>query len=131
MTVAQSTDISLLSPVPQNGKFLCPDQEITLKCTTRGSASIAWMSQAYVGDQLLLSSFRKIGYNVSSTSVSGTVATLIDNYTDSGEQVLESTLHIIPSLNYLNATVECAGNDSIKDQFAVQVVGKYMQMSHN
>ena len=109
-----------------NGGSVCPDKEITLNCTVRGSSGIEWRSQEYIGGtgQLLITAlFYEIGYNVSSSS---TVATLTEKYsTDNGEQVLESTLSIVPSLNHLNSSVTCVHTDSgTTDQFIVQVVGK-------
>ena len=115
----------------QNGGYVCPDQDISLDCTTRGSTSIAWRSEEYIGDQLLFSAMLQVeGESTNSSSVPSTVATLTRKYTDNGVQVLESTLRIVPSLNHLNSTVTCAHSDSgTTDQFVVQVVGKYF--SHN
>ena len=126
-TVAQT----ITSADLQNGGSVCPGKEITLNCTVRGSPGIEWRSQEYIGGQLLITaSFHEIGDNVSSHSITSTVATLTRKYTDNGVQVLESTLSIVPSLNHLNSSATCVHTDNGNtDQFVVQVVGK--SFNHN
>lgn len=109
----------------QNGGFVCPDEGITLNCTTVNSAGLAWRSQEYVGGQLPLADFNKVGYDVRSSSISSTVATLTKKYMDNGMQVLESTLHIVPLTEYPTATVTCVHTDSRNENlFVVQVLGR-------
>ena len=110
----------------QNGGSVCPGKEISLNCTVRGSPGIEWRSQEYIGRQLLITaSFHEIGDTFSSSSNSSTIATLTRKDTDNGTQVLESTLHIVSSLNHLNSSVACVHTDNGNtDQFIVQVVGK-------
>lgn len=114
----------------QNGESVCPDEGITLNCTTVNSAGLAWRSQEYVGDQLLLASSNEEGYSDSSTSVSGTVATLTEKYIENGMQVLESALHFVPSTEHPTATVTCVHTDSRnEDLLVVQVLGKYFSFT--
>ena len=96
-----------------------------MDCTTVGSAGLAWTSQEYIGDvgsQLQISDFRPLFYNVTSTTVDTTFATLTRN--ENG--ILESTLHIIPTLNHLTSSVVCVRTDigSSTLPFTVRVIGK-------
>ena len=74
---------------------------------TRGSPFLAWSSDDYIGDGVLLqfSSFDPVG----TTRVvnSDTVAVLVDVSMESGVTVLESTLQLTVSSQFSSSSVAC------------------------
>lgn len=110
----------------QDGKIACPGSLVVFTCVTRGSAAIAWRGNYYVGDQIGFLEGHKMGSTSNSSSNPNTVATLTRNYNDTdGAPVLESTLHIVASLNSINPSVTCVHIDSQKTtSFQFSVLGK-------
>ena len=83
---------------PTKLKRRCPDEEITLTCTTTGSPIIAWRSEEYIGpgdNQLEFPSVDDIGTTRNSTYYPSAVATLTGKMNNGNDSIeLTSTLQI-------------------------------------
>ena len=96
--------------IPSVDEPLCPGVGVTFTCETRGSPIIAWTSDQYIevgGTQLEFGAIASVGDVVRSPVYSDTVATLTVNGMIDGEQVLESTLHIVTSSQFPTSSVTC------------------------
>ena len=100
----------IISPQLSELQTLCPGEEVTITCETRGSPVIAWRSEEYIGSGVLIEfgNIHSVGYT--SYVNSNTVATLINNTIDNGVSVLVSQLRIIALSGSLTSSVTCIHN---------------------
>lgn len=93
----------------RDGLPIYPGQTITYTCITRGSPLLGWSSDAYLGrgTQLEFGTFNSPGSTELSRSNPNTVATFVSMRTENGTVVLTSTLRIITSSNFSDASVTC------------------------
>lgn len=98
----------IISTQPNELHNLCPGQEVTITCETRGSETIAWSSDEYIGRaaHLEFSSSEIVGVTKRAWS-SNIVATLANNTNENGVTVLVSQLHIIALPGALTSSVTC------------------------
>jgi hypothetical protein len=89
----------IISTQPAELHNLCPGQEVTITCETRGSQIIAWTSDEYIGRQGVQLEFLSIDPVGVTRRTSSAVASLINNTNDNGVTVLVSQLRIIGALS--------------------------------
>ena len=106
----------LLTSNLNEGKFAYDAQNITFRCTTRGTGTIlTWISENYIGSEGAIFEFASVHtpgrIEISSTNPN-TTAVLINATTDTNTGVTEivSELYITASLQYPNSSVSCRVN---------------------
>lgn len=118
---------TITSTLIDEPKILCPGEDITFTCVTRGSPIIAWQSDEYIGEggtQLEFATFNNQGDTDSSSVNPDTVATLTRNSNEDGVQVLESKLRVITSAEFPDASVTCVHvGTGIKNTTRFHVLG--------
>ena len=92
MTFTAGIAQRIISPHLSELQNLCPGDEVTITCETRGSSVIAWSSDEYIGtnSQLEIRIIDNIGDRCTSSVNPNTIATLINNTVEDGELVLVS-----------------------------------------
>jgi hypothetical protein len=111
-TMDQSVSLSIETPQLYNGRFACPDDEITFLCETKGSSTISWSSNEYIGQGGAQLQFAAIEVINTKHRIGNTTATFTDKRTEDGVQVLQSTLRVTATSMYPNPSVTCIhGNE--------------------
>jgi hypothetical protein len=116
------------STVPE-GEMVCPGQEINFTCVIRGSQTVAWTSDEYIeadGTRLDFATFNTVGDTRTSPVNPNTIATLISNTNETGEDVLESQLRIIVSPQISMFTITCAIDDGNETNISLQLLGEFV-----
>ena len=95
---------------------VCPGEEVTFTCETRGSPVITWSSDEYIGirgTQLQFTIIDSVGTTRTSDHVNpNTVATLINVTNENGDDVLVSQLRIVALSGFLTSSVACIDGSS-------------------
>ena len=101
------------------------EQVVILTCITRGSPTLAWSSNDYIGSGLLVEFLLIHDQGETRSYNNGTIATLTYKRVDGSIFVLESTLRIQASRMYSTSTVSCynVGQD-VRDTITFHVLGK-------
>ena len=118
LQMATASPLIVLSSSLSEGQRACPGDQITFTCVTNGSASLAWISDNYIGQggiQLEFASFDspgKIARNRASPI--GTQATLVSKEIEENETqgILESQLNVIVTSDYPSPTIKCFNVDT-------------------
>ena len=99
----------IISPQLSELQNLCPGDEVTFTCETRGSPVIAWSSDEYIGSNVQFEFFivESVGTTHTSPANPNTVVTLINVTTENGVAILVSQLHIIVLSGFLTSSVTC------------------------
>ena len=79
---------------------------VNFTCRTRGSNTLAWRSQEYIGQNGEELTISRLGTTSSLNSYA--VATVTNTYIENDQRVLESNLTIIVQGNIPNASVTCS-----------------------
>ena len=111
------------------GKVSYPGDVVTCICVTRGSLSIVWYSNEYIG-AVGSAQVKFTSDDIGNQQVinSSTVATLVSAEVDNGTQILTSQLRITVSSDYQNPSVTCGGLSNETISFEV-LVGTYYSVS--
>lgn len=80
--------------------MICPGNVLTFVCETRGSNSLAWESESYIGG--IPVSFSRISSNEIKVINNNVSANLVMNYATNGVRVLRSVLNITVSKDIKN-----------------------------
>ena len=110
-----------------NGNPVYREQVVTFTCVTRGSPTLAWSSDDYIGEGALveLLSIDTQGTARASTYNNNTIATLTCNNGDDQTFVLESTLHILVLPVHSTSTVSCHNvGQNLREDIMFRVFGK-------
>ena len=122
-TMGQSVSLSIETPEPyyiNNGRLVCPGDEITFVCETRGSSTIAWSSEEYIGPGGAQIPFSAIAVpNNTKYGIGDTVATFTANIPEDG--VLRSTLRVTATLM---SSVRCIHDDESSRTISFSMIGK-------
>lgn len=116
----------IISSTLTDDPFQCPGQRVVFTCVTRGSPTIAWTSQEYIGPvgvRLLLASFHDIGSPIESQINPNVVASLVNKSNDGGMQVLESELSLVISSDIPTATITCVHGNGTPNTTTFQALG--------
>ena len=106
---------------------VCPRRTIKFICETRGSPTIAWRSNEYIGTggaSLQFGAFQNPGVTKTSDINSETVATLVDKRDEDGLEILVSELRIIPLQEYPSFSVTCVHANTSSETKTVRLLGK-------
>ena len=129
VTITAGYTQRIISPQPSELQNLCPGEEVTITCKTRGSIVISWASEEYIGArgiQLWFNTFDNIGNTHASHMNPNTVATLINKTVEDGVQVLVSQLHIIAQSQFMNPSVTCTnGHFGTQNTTRLHVLGMF------
>lgn len=110
-----STQTVNVTSTLRDGEVACAHSNVTFTCVTRGSSSMAWSSEDYIGPgntQLGFSTFSRVGATSVSSTFPTTVATFTQKFMDGQVQVLVSTLDIVvSSASSSLKSVTCRHND--------------------
>ena len=120
--------LTINSTVPA-GEHVCPEQDITFTCETRGSPTIAWASFDYidVGSQLEFAVFNHLGDKRISPINPNTVATLVgSSINDDGEQILVSELHLMASSQFPTFSISCIHGNGTESTITIFVQGEFI-----
>ena len=116
----------------RDGLPIYPGQTIAYTCETRGSSIIGWSSDAYIGrgTQLEFVTLNSPGSTLLSQSIPTTIATLVSVRTQNGTVVLISTLRVITSSNFSDASVTChnVGLDT-RNTTTIQLTGTHLHVN--
>ena len=107
-----------------NGKYACPNQEVTFNCTVFGDiVSVESSPYTGTGEKIQFSHDSSPGKNITSFANNNTIVTLLVNSNSSGE--LTSQLRILPSSDFPTSTVTCANfNEGTSVSVNFIVLGK-------
>ena len=127
--MGQSVSLSIETPEPyyNNGRLVCPGDEITFVCETRGSSTIAWSSEEYIGPgnaQMQFSAIEDPSLPCAMCKKDGigdTIATFIANKLEDGVRVLQSTLRVTATSM---SSVRCIHGDESSRTINFSVIGK-------
>ena len=112
----------------QPGQSACPKENVIFTCIVRGSRTLSWASDEYIGTggtQLEFSTADHDGLRVNSTVNPDTFAVLT-NVTDDGETILlESELHIVSNQSSTVSCLTTDANSRRRIDFAVLRDGKW------
>ena len=100
------------------------DEMVVFTCVVRGSNSMSWTSDEYIGSdrRLPLSSGQLVNHSISAIGNAQTVAVLVD--VTAGE-VIKSELHIRVQSSYPLASVQCVdGSTNMNTSTSFLLVGK-------
>ena len=130
LQVATASPLVVLSSSLPEGQGVCPGDKIMFTCVTNGSASLAWISDDYIGRggiQLEFASFDSPG-KIARNRISpiGTQASLISKEIEENETqvILESQLDVIVTSDYPNPTIKCLNVDTgIQETTSFQLLG--------
>ena len=128
----QSMKLSIKTPTLYNGSFVCSGDKVTFVCETRGSSTIAWSSEEYIGPGGAQLVFPAIGIPSLTNPMRGigdTIATFTVNKLEGGVQVLQSTLRVTAMSMYPNPLVKCIHGDESSRAANFSVIGKYRSSS--
>ena len=117
--------LELTSDQSINDDAVYHEQVVIFTCITRGSPTLAWSSNDYIGSGLLVEFLSINDQGETRSYNNGTIATLTYKRVDGSVFVLESTLRIQASRMYPTSTVSChnVGQDS-RDDITFHVLGK-------
>ena len=124
----QSMKLSIKTPTLYNGSFVCSGDKVTFVCETRGSSTIAWSSEEYIGSGGAQLQFSAVGVPSLTNPMHGigdTIATFAANKLEGGVRVLQSTLRVTATSMYPNPLVKCIHGDERSTIVNFSVIGKY------
>ena len=104
------------------------DEMVVFTCVVRGSNSMSWTSDEYIGSdrRLPLSSGQLVNHSISAIGNAQTVAVLV-NVTTGTELVIISELHIRVQSSFPLASVQCVnGSTNMITSTSFLLVGKLM-----
>ena len=107
---------------------VCPGQAISFTCVTRGSPTIAWISDEYIerrGPGLQFNKFSRLNITESSPVNPKTVAFLVNKTVEGGLDVLASQLRIVVVSKFSTASVTCVHGNGSRRVESFQVLGMY------
>ena len=129
VTITAGYTQRIVSPQPSELQNLCPGEEVTITCETRGSIVIAWTSEEYIGargTRLEFGIFHSIGNTYTSHMNPNTVATLINKTVEDGVYVLVSQLRITAQSQFMNPSVICINvRFGIQNTTRLRVLGMF------
>ena len=135
VTITAGYTQRIVSPQPSELQNLCPGEEVTITCETRGSIVISWVIEEYIGargTRLDFAIFNDIGDTRASHMNPNTVATLINKTVEDGVQVLVSQLHITAQSQFMNPSVTCInGRFGTQNTTRLRVLGMFHQPPHS
>ena len=135
VTITAGYTQRIISPQPSELQNLCPGEEVTITCKTRGSALLAWASEEYIGargTRLEFATFNNIGDIRTSHMNPNTVATLINKTVEDGVQVLVSQLRITAQSQFMNPSVTCTnGRFGTQNTTRLHILGMFHRPPHS
>ena len=118
-----------ISSTVTDGEFVCPGQEITFNCETRGSQFVAWTSNEYIesdGTRLDFAQFNTVGQTKTSPINPNTIATLINKTNETGVDLLVSQLRIIILQQFDTLSVSCSRDNGTERTINLRLLGKFV-----
>ena len=99
----------MLSSTVSNGDVVCPEEEKVFTCETRGSGTIGWRSDVYIGQgsEINFNLGDSTGITQRSNFNQDVIATFLNSQVVDGVQVLTSQLNVTVSSSAGDHSVSC------------------------
>ena len=138
LTATSPVQLYVTDGLIEEENAVCPNATVNFYCSTWGSTTIAWSSDAYIGpagshgtSQLQFNIESDVKHTKRDEYNSDTVATLINKSVDHDQLKLESTLEIRATLNSSVTCHHSSEGTSRTINITVLSEGKQMQLTYN